>query len=163
MERPTFTRKATVEIQRRPARAGTVTLKPNSSMQKTRSFGDPRAIPQLLKQVYAPEEFDESSSMLVCNFPAGLSAPAARNYLAWFGPVVRVERIQSIAGESNFVVVFSNPEPARVLKEASELLFLDNKTPIFCRAVDTRPTLWNKISALWGSPASVRPAEGASV
>ncbi|KAL8454525.1 hypothetical protein Emed_000246 [Eimeria media] len=153
-ERPTLGRKATVEIQRRPARAGTVTLKPNSSMQKTRSFGDPRAIPQLLKQIYPPEEFDEASSVLVCNFPAGLSAPAARNYLAWFGPVVRVERVQSIAGESNFVVVFSNPEPAAVMKTTGEFVFLDNKTPLFCRAVDTRPTLWTKISAMWGSPAA---------
>ncbi|XP_026192095.1 uncharacterized protein LOC34620119 [Cyclospora cayetanensis] len=156
MERSPLMRKATVEIQRRPARQGTVSLKPNTAMQKTRSFADPRAIPQLLKQIHAPEEYDEASSVLLCNFPGGISAAAVRNFAAWSGPVVRVERVQSIGGEGNFVVVFSNPEPAVAMRAAVEFLYLDGKTPLFCRGVDPRPNLWSRIASVWGGSTQVR-------
>ncbi|CDJ65253.1 hypothetical protein, conserved [Eimeria necatrix] len=155
MDRGTLVRKATVEIQRRPARQGTVTLKPNSSMQKTRSFADPRSIPQILKQIYVPEEYDEASSVLICNFPGSVSAAACRNFCGWFGAVVRVERTSSVSGEANFVVVFSNPEPAVALKSAGELMFTDGKTPLFCRAVDTKPSIWTSLTALWGGNQQV--------
>lgn len=61
-----------------------------------------------------PEEYDEASSVLICNFPGSVSAAACRNFCGWFGAVVRVERTSSVSGEANFVVVFSNPEPAAV-------------------------------------------------
>lgn len=33
--------------------------------------------------------------------------------------------------------------------EAGEVPFTDGKTVLYIRAVDRRPTLWNKLSALW--------------
>lgn len=64
--------------------------------------------------VVQPEDFDEASTLLICNFPPGCHPFTARNYITWWGPVIRIERAPSVSQEANFVVVFAAPDFAEV-------------------------------------------------
>ncbi|OEH75511.1 hypothetical protein cyc_03423 [Cyclospora cayetanensis] len=107
MERSPLMRKATVEIQRRPARQGTVSLKPNTAMQKTRSFADPRAIPQLLKQIHAVASLLQQSGTL----PLGVAqssvwrefkASVAKETLLWYSQTQN-QRLQCVLPLNSYI------------------------------------------------------------
>eukprot|EP00920_Eleutheroschizon_duboscqi_P025678 GHVT01063450.1.p1 GENE.GHVT01063450.1~~GHVT01063450.1.p1 ORF type:complete len:160 (+),score=16.70 GHVT01063450.1:1335-1814(+) len=105
--------KNTVTLQRRPGRTSTMQSRLTSSqiqsLQRQESV-EPNDIPKRLATVYVPDGFDQGSGLLVCNFPAGSSAADCRNFFSWYGPVIYVEYAPTVAGESNFVVVFAAPD-----------------------------------------------------
>ncbi|KAF8820598.1 hypothetical protein IE077_000446 [Cardiosporidium cionae] len=109
-------RKATVEIQRRTGRTGTVPpsgRRQGENVQVSKQVAEPSEIPHVLTGVYTEEGFDPNSAILACNFPSKTTTNQCRNFFSWIGPVIRVDRGPSVVQESNFVVVFAFPEAAK--------------------------------------------------
>eukprot|EP00920_Eleutheroschizon_duboscqi_P025676 GHVT01063448.1.p1 GENE.GHVT01063448.1~~GHVT01063448.1.p1 ORF type:complete len:167 (+),score=15.34 GHVT01063448.1:1145-1645(+) len=134
--------KNTVTLQRRPGRTSTMQSRLTSSqiqsLQRQESV-EPNDIPKRLATVYVPDGFDQGSGLLVCNFPAGSSAADCRNFFSWYGPVIYVEYAPTVAGESNFVVVFAAPDFTTTVPR--EMLDRDGTTTLVTRRVNARPTL----------------------
>lgn len=141
-------RKLTVEIQRRPNRSQT-SMRSTSSLRVDGGPSDPSQIMNTLTECYAPEDFDEASSLLICNFPPGCNPFTARNYITWWGPVIRIERAPSVSQEANFVVVFAAPEFAQKVLDCGPIVYDDGKTMLYSRRVDDRVTVWKKLSDYW--------------
>ncbi|SCM23616.1 conserved Plasmodium protein, unknown function [Plasmodium chabaudi chabaudi] len=97
-----------------------------------------------LPNIYAPKDFDENSTIIVCNFPQTTTINECRNFMQWIGPIIKVEKISSLMQENNFVVVFCNPYFAKVALETP--LLYENKTKLFTKAVEKRDTLWKGIN-----------------
>ncbi|KAH7649300.1 hypothetical protein FG379_002473 [Cryptosporidium bovis] len=106
---------------------------------------NPALIPNELTEVYAPEGHDPSSSIIACNFPTGTTVDECSAFMSWIGPVIFVESVKSIQRETNFVVVFSSPEP--VVKALEEELIYNEGSRIYCRVVDEKPNIWTSISS----------------
>lgn len=143
-------RKATIEIQRRPGggRGGGVAGQQggrNAASGPAAAVNEPADILRILTDIYAPEAFDEKSSLLACNFPSSVGPGQCRNFMNWSGPVVRVERAPSVAQESNFVVVYASPDHAAKVLNAP-LVYDEAGTLIVTRLVDIRPTVWTQFS-----------------
>lgn len=62
-----------------------------------------------------PKDFDENSTIIVCNFPQTITINECRNFMQWIGPIIKIEKIPSLMQENNFVVVFCNPYFAEVI------------------------------------------------
>ncbi|PHJ25874.1 hypothetical protein CSUI_000280 [Cystoisospora suis] len=144
-----LSRKATVEIQRRPQRSHTSMRSSGSSLRVDGAPSDPSQLPQALTECYAPEDFDEASTLLICNFPPGCHPFTARNYITWWGPVIRIERAPSVSQEANFVVVFAAPDFAEKVLNCGPIIYEDGKTMLYSRRVDPRVTVWRKLSTYW--------------
>lgn len=62
-----------------------------------------------------PKDFDEDSTIVVCNFPQKTTISECKNFMQWIGPVIKVEKIPSFMQENNYLVVFCNPYFAKVI------------------------------------------------
>ncbi|KYN93629.1 hypothetical protein PGSY75_0004900 [Plasmodium gaboni] len=110
----------------------------------TQSKNAPNSIERKLGNIYAPKDFDEDSTIVVCNFPQKTTISECKNFMQWIGPVIKVEKIPSFIQENNYLVVFCNPYFAKAALEIP--LFYENKTKLFTRAVEKRETLWQNIN-----------------
>ncbi|CRG93755.1 conserved Plasmodium protein, unknown function [Plasmodium gallinaceum] len=119
----------TVELQKRK-----VTQSKNPSNLTERKLGN----------VYAPKDFDEDSTIVVCNFPQNMTINECKNFMQWIGPVIKVEKISSFMQENNYLVVFCNPYYAKIALEIP--LLYENKVKLFTRAVEKRETIWKNIN-----------------
>lgn len=150
-------RKATVEIQKRPG------AKRGGGRQGDPSSGnDPARLPMEIQNAFAQQNFDPLSAILACNFPPSVTINQAGNFFRWIGPVVRVDRADSLHMESNFIVVFATAEHA-AKAIATDLLWDDNQqTKIYTRMADKRPSIWDDISAWlgWGDTSTPDQAGG---
>lgn len=124
----------TVELQKRKA---------------TQSKSTTNVIERKFANVYAPKDFDEDSSIVVCNFPQKTTMNECRNFMQWIGPVIKVEKTTSIVQENNFVVVFCNPYYAKIALETP--LLYDNKIQLFTRPVEKRETFWKNVNDVFYS------------
>ncbi|SBS87227.1 hypothetical protein PMALA_018840 [Plasmodium malariae] len=97
---PSYNKLRTVELQKRK-----VTQSKNPSNISERK----------LTNVFAPKDFDEDSTIVVCNFPQKTTINDCRNFMQWLGPVIKVEKIPSFLQESNYLVVFCSPYFAKVI------------------------------------------------
>ncbi|GAW81850.1 hypothetical protein, conserved [Plasmodium gonderi] len=126
---PSYRTLRTVELQKRR-----VTQSKNVSNLSERK----------LASVYAPKDFDEDSTIVVCNFPQKTTINDCKNFMQWIGPVIKVEKIPSFMQENNYLVVFCNPYFAKAALETQ--LIYENKTRLFIRSVEKRETLWKNIN-----------------
>ncbi|SBS83295.1 conserved Plasmodium protein, unknown function [Plasmodium ovale] len=126
---PSYRKLRTVELQKRKV---------------TQSKSVSHLSERKLTNVYAPKDFDEESTIVVCNFPQKTTINECRNFMQWIGPVIKVEKIPSFMQESNYLVVFCNPYFAKLALETP--LVYENKTKLFTRAVEKRDTLWKNIN-----------------
>ncbi|VWU49274.1 conserved protein, unknown function [Hepatocystis sp. ex Piliocolobus tephrosceles] len=111
------------------------------------------AVKNKLANIYAPKDFDEDSTILVCNFPPNSSMNDCRNFMQWIGPVIKVEKIPSFMQENNYIVVFCHPYFAKIALEIP-LIYI-NKTKLYARAVEKRETLWSNINDIFKTNISL--------
>lgn len=156
-------RKATIEIQRRPGRVGTLTGGQRAVSGAPgrltggaigAAVGDP-SVSSSVNEVYAPDGFDEKSTILASNFPPNVSINQCRSFFLWIGPVIRVDRAPSVMQESNFVVVFATSQHARTASSLS--LVYEDETPIYVRMVAERDTIWKKVVGYFSGSPNEKP------